>query len=150
MLGSAAGPYYVSLAVEAWGWNLGYAMLIGTPLMLAGLLYLALDSLPSGLEIEEIETRQRRSAPALLPLQDQHTAADFGAPRGHRAQAIHRHDGRAACCSVQCVRGMSRSWSTGVRPLVGHYSFRFSPSSALHSSHSALQICCMSELAGKT
>ena len=55
-LGSAAGPYYVSLAVEAWGWNLGYAMLTGIPLMLAGLLYLALDSLPSGLEIEEIET----------------------------------------------------------------------------------------------
>ena len=55
-LGSAAGPYYVSLAVEAWGWNLGYATLTGIPLMLAGLLYLALDSLPSGLEIEEIET----------------------------------------------------------------------------------------------
>jgi len=58
-LGSAAGPYYVSLAVEAWGWNLGYAMLTGIPLMLAGLLYLALDSLPSGLEIEEIETIYR-------------------------------------------------------------------------------------------
>ena len=56
-LGSAAGPYTVSLAIEAWGWHLGYAVLVGVPLALAGLLYLTLDSLPSGLEVEEIEQR---------------------------------------------------------------------------------------------
>ncbi len=61
-LGSAAGPYTVSLAIEAWGWHLGYAVLVGVPLALAGLLYLTLDSLPSGLEVEEIEQRIGREA----------------------------------------------------------------------------------------
>lgn len=56
-LGSAAGPYSVSLAIEAWGWHLGYAVVVGVPLALAGLLYLTLDSLPSGLEVEDIEQR---------------------------------------------------------------------------------------------
>ena len=54
-LGSAAGPYTVSLAIEAWGWYSGYALVVGVPLALAGLLYLTLDSLPSGLEVEDIE-----------------------------------------------------------------------------------------------
>ena len=56
-LGSAAGPYTVSLAIEFWGWHLGYATLVGAPLALAGLLYLTLDSLPSGLEVEDIVNR---------------------------------------------------------------------------------------------
>lgn len=54
-LGSAAGPFMASLGVEAWGWNLGYAVLIGTPLVLAGLLYILLTPVPSGLEVEEVE-----------------------------------------------------------------------------------------------
>ena len=62
VLGSAAGPYSVSLAIEAWGWHLGYALLVGVPLTLAGLLYLTLDSLPSGLEVEEIERRMSQEA----------------------------------------------------------------------------------------
>jgi MFS family permease len=62
VLGSAAGPYSVSLAIEAWGWHLGYAFLVGVPLTLAGLLYLTLDSLPSGLEVEEIERRMGQEA----------------------------------------------------------------------------------------
>ena len=64
VLGSAAGPYSVSLAIEAWGWHLGYAVLVGVPLTLAGLLYLTLDSLPSGLEVEEIERRMSQEATA--------------------------------------------------------------------------------------
>jgi hypothetical protein len=52
----------VSLAIEAWGWHLGYAFLVGVPLTLAGLLYLTLDSLPSGLEVEEIERRMSQEA----------------------------------------------------------------------------------------
>ena len=55
VLGSAAGPYCVSLAVEQWGWTLGYATLVGVPLLMAGLLYLALMPIPSGLEVEDIE-----------------------------------------------------------------------------------------------
>ena len=61
-LGSAAGPYSVSLAIEAWGWHIGYAVLVGVPLGLAGLLYLTLDALPSGLEVEEIENRVGKGA----------------------------------------------------------------------------------------
>jgi putative MFS transporter len=54
-LGSAAGPLMVARAVEAWGWDLGYSVLVGTPLVLAGLLYLLLTPVPSGLEVEEVE-----------------------------------------------------------------------------------------------
>ena len=61
-LGSAVGPYTVSLAIESWGWHLGYATLVGVPLALAGLLYLTLDSLPSGLEVEDIVNRIGREA----------------------------------------------------------------------------------------
>ena len=61
-LGSAAGPYSVSLAIEAWGWHIGYAALVGVPLALAGLLYLTLDAVPSGLEVEEIEHRVGKGA----------------------------------------------------------------------------------------
>ena len=61
-LGSAAGPYTVSLAIESWGWHLGYATLVGVPLALAGLLYLTLDSLPSGLEVEDIVNRIGKEA----------------------------------------------------------------------------------------
>ena len=61
-LGSAAGPYTVSLAIESWGWHLGYATLVGLPLALAGLLYLTLDSLPSGLEVEDIVSRIGKEA----------------------------------------------------------------------------------------
>ena len=63
-LGSAAGPYTVSRAIEIWGWQVGYALLVGVPLGLAGLLYLTLDALPSGLEVEEIVDRvNKRVAP---------------------------------------------------------------------------------------
>jgi MFS family permease len=54
-LGSAAGPIMVSLAVERIGWNLGYSVLVGVPLTLAGLLYFLLTPVPSGLEVEEVE-----------------------------------------------------------------------------------------------
>ena len=47
----------MALAIESWGWHLGYATLVGLPLALAGLLYLTLDSLPSGLEVEDIVNR---------------------------------------------------------------------------------------------
>lgn len=55
-LGSAAGPLMVSLAVERAGWDYGYAAVVGIPLTLAGLLYLFLTPVPSGLEVEEVET----------------------------------------------------------------------------------------------
>jgi len=54
-LGSAAGPLMISLAVEKYGWNLGYSLLVGVPLVMAGLLYFFLTPVPSGLEVEEVE-----------------------------------------------------------------------------------------------
>lgn len=54
-LGSAAGPIMVSLAVERFGWNFGYSVVVGVPLTLAGLLYFLLTPVPSGLEVEEVE-----------------------------------------------------------------------------------------------
>lgn len=54
-LGSASGPLMVSLAVERFGWDVGYATVVGVPLIVAGFLYLFLTPVPSGLEVEEIE-----------------------------------------------------------------------------------------------
>ncbi len=54
-LGSAAGPLSASLAVEKIGWTYGYSLLVGVPLFVAGLLYLFLTPVPSGLEVEEVE-----------------------------------------------------------------------------------------------
>lgn len=55
-LGSASGPLMVSLAVERFGWDIGYAAVVGIPLVLAGLLYIFLTPVPSGLEVEEVES----------------------------------------------------------------------------------------------
>ncbi|MGI9236492.1 MAG: MFS transporter [Woeseiaceae bacterium] len=54
-LGSASGPLMVSLAVERFGWDVGYATVVGGPLIVAGILYLFLTPVPSGLEVEEVE-----------------------------------------------------------------------------------------------
>ncbi|MEM7708055.1 MAG: MFS transporter [Pseudomonadota bacterium] len=54
-LGSAAGPLLASLAVETVGWTVGYSLLVGVPLFLAGCLYLFLTPVASGLEVEEVE-----------------------------------------------------------------------------------------------
>lgn len=61
-LGSAAGPLMVARAVETLGWPVGYSLLVGVPLVAAGLLYLLLTPVPSGLEIEEIETLFNKGA----------------------------------------------------------------------------------------
>lgn len=54
-LGSASGPLMVSLAVERFGWDIGYSTVVGIPLVVAGFLYLFLTPVPSGLEVEEVE-----------------------------------------------------------------------------------------------
>lgn len=54
-LGSAAGPMMIAQAIEHFGWDLGYAALVGIPLATAGLLYCFLKPIKSGLEVEEIE-----------------------------------------------------------------------------------------------
>lgn len=54
-LGSASGPLMVSLAVERFGWDIGYSTVVGIPLVVAGFLYVFLTPVPSGLEVEEVE-----------------------------------------------------------------------------------------------
>lgn len=54
-LGSAAGPLMVARGVEALGWPVGYGALVGVPLVTAGLLYLLLTPVPSGMELEDID-----------------------------------------------------------------------------------------------
>lgn len=55
-LGSATGPMMVAYAVESFGWNIGYAFVVGLPLVGAAILYTFLTPIPSGMEIEDVET----------------------------------------------------------------------------------------------
>jgi putative MFS transporter len=56
-LGTATGPVLVLTAVERLGWNQAFSLFVAVPLVLAGLFYLLLEPLPSGLEVEEVERR---------------------------------------------------------------------------------------------
>ena len=56
-LGTAIGPVLVLTAVERLGWNQAFSLFVAVPLVLAGLFYLLLEPLPSGLEVEEVERR---------------------------------------------------------------------------------------------
>ncbi|MFN2099908.1 MFS transporter [Altererythrobacter sp. MF3-039] len=55
-LGSASGPLAASFIAERYGWDIGLSVVVGTPLFLAGLLYFLLARVPSGLEVEEVQT----------------------------------------------------------------------------------------------
>ncbi len=55
--GTAIGPVLVLTAVERLGWNQAFSLFVAVPLVLAGLFYLLLEPLPSGLEVEEVERR---------------------------------------------------------------------------------------------
>lgn len=54
-LGSALGPLAVARIVETAGWNIAFSLVVGIPLALAGLLYLLITPIKSGLEVEQIE-----------------------------------------------------------------------------------------------
>ena len=56
-LGIASGPLLLTYAVKLLGWNLAFTYFVGIPLVIAGLLYLFLEPLSSGLELEEIEKK---------------------------------------------------------------------------------------------
>ena len=55
-LGSASGPLAASALIEQVGWDIGLSAVIGIPLVLAGLLYFALARIPSGLEVEAVQS----------------------------------------------------------------------------------------------
>ncbi len=61
-LGTAIGPVLVLTAVERIGWDRAFSLFVAVPLVLAGLFYLLLEPLPSGLEVEEVERRLARQA----------------------------------------------------------------------------------------
>ncbi len=54
-LGTATGPVLVLTAVDYWDWNIAFSIFGAVPLFLAGILYLALKPVASGLEVEEIQ-----------------------------------------------------------------------------------------------
>ena len=56
-LGQATGPVMIGWLADIYGWN--FAMFCGgaLPLMVAGLLYLFLEPLPSGLDVDEVQRR---------------------------------------------------------------------------------------------
>ena len=54
-LGIATGPLAIALAVERIGWQLALSWMVAVPLVGAGLLYLLLKPVPSGLEVEEVQ-----------------------------------------------------------------------------------------------
>jgi putative MFS transporter len=62
--GIALGPPLMAYAKDRIGWNLTFSFLIALPLVCAGLLYLLLKPLPSGLELEDIQGRLGRDDPA--------------------------------------------------------------------------------------
>lgn len=56
-LGQATGPMLIGWLADTWGWNV--AMMIGgvLPLYVAGGVYLKLEAVPSGLDVDEIQRR---------------------------------------------------------------------------------------------
>jgi MFS family permease len=54
-LGIAAGPTLVAAGVELFGWQWALTGTVGVPLVIAGLLYLLLRPIPSGIEIEDVQ-----------------------------------------------------------------------------------------------
>jgi MFS family permease len=55
-LGLAIGPLVVSYAIGWLGWNAAFSFFVAIPLFLSGLVFLSLESRPSGVEVEEIAT----------------------------------------------------------------------------------------------
>ena len=60
-LGTATGPVLVLTAVDRWDWNVAFSLFGALPLVLAGLFYLLLKPIPSGLEVEEVQRRLAQS-----------------------------------------------------------------------------------------
>ena len=53
--GIALGPPLMAWAKEQIGWNQTFSFLIAVPLICAGLLYLFLKPIPSGIELEAVQ-----------------------------------------------------------------------------------------------
>ena len=60
MLGSATGPVLIGRALRDYSWDVAFSAFGAVPLFLAGLMYLFLQPLPSGLDVDEVERRLRQ------------------------------------------------------------------------------------------
>ncbi|MEQ9109748.1 MAG: MFS transporter [Rhodospirillaceae bacterium] len=58
-LGIAIGPLVVTYGVQFFDWNMTFSVVVGIPLAVAGLLYLRLKPIQSGLEVEEVDRQMR-------------------------------------------------------------------------------------------
>jgi len=61
-LGIAAGPLLVAAGVDQFGWQWALTVVVAVPLIFSGLLYLLLEPVPSGLEVEDIEKHLARGS----------------------------------------------------------------------------------------
>ena len=61
-LGVAVGPLLVSLLAERYGWDVAFTSVCAVPLVLAGLLYLRLRPVASGIELEDIPSPTQATA----------------------------------------------------------------------------------------
>jgi putative MFS transporter len=55
-IGTAISPLLISTAVEKIGWDMAYSLVAGVPLVCAGLFYLLLKPIPSGLDVDQVQT----------------------------------------------------------------------------------------------
>lgn len=60
-MGTAIGPVLVLTAVDEWGWDIAFSLFGAIPLFLAGIFYLFLTPVPSGLEVEEVQLHLAQS-----------------------------------------------------------------------------------------
>jgi len=63
LLGSATGPILIGQAIRSHGWDVAFSAFGALPLFLAGLMYLLLRPLPSGLDIDEVQRRLQAGEP---------------------------------------------------------------------------------------
>ena len=54
-LGTALGPLLVSNAVAKVGWDMAFSVVVGVPLVCAGLFYLLLKPVPSGIDVDDVQ-----------------------------------------------------------------------------------------------
>ncbi len=55
--GIALGPPLMAMAKDRIGWDMTFSLLIAVPLICAGLLYLRLQPIPSGIALEDVQTQ---------------------------------------------------------------------------------------------
>lgn len=58
-LGSATGPILIGRAIRDHGWDVAFSAFGAVPLFLAGLMYLLLKPLPSGLDVDDVQRHLR-------------------------------------------------------------------------------------------